>query len=92
MYVYIYIFIILFNSFKTLLPKPLRMCLLLSANVYCLVRGEFSTNGKGLLLTSNSTTDKAGTHRTVPGGGFSVFSGDVGPLAKTTRLVTNILS
>lgn len=45
----------------------------LSANVYCLVMGEFSTNDRGPLLTSNGTTDKAGTCRSVPGGGFSVL-------------------
>lgn len=61
------------------------MCLSLSANVYCLVRGEFSTNGEGLLLTSNATADKAGTGRTVPSGGFCVFSGEVGPLAKNDK-------
>lgn len=51
----------------------LQMFLSLSANVYCLVMGEFSTNDKGPLLTSNGAPDKAGTRRSVPGGGFSVL-------------------
>lgn len=42
------------------MSERLQMFLSLPASVYCLVKGEFSTNDKGLLLTSNGTTDNAG--------------------------------